>query len=166
MDVTSGLVYPRKTQGKPQNRIRRLAGPIDRSPRSHRANATGATCRNPREKRGSRSDRRSADILAISSSEQRFRYIPLQRIPAISGVNEAAPWPICYVATPAWASRLVISPPCAAKSNRVISLVPYTPISSYVSSCVKKANICLSHIRNLCPLRRDPVPGVRADPYR
>src|SRR5208283_4585293 len=108
MDVTSGLGYPRKTQGKPQNRIRRLAGPIDRSPRSHRANATGATCRNPREKRDSRWDRRSADILAISSSEQRFRYIPLQRIPGISGVNEAAPWPICYVAIPAWASRLAV----------------------------------------------------------
>src|SRR5271157_6038311 len=106
MDVTSGLGYPRKTQGTPQNRITRLAGPIDRSPRSYRVNATGATCRNPREKRGSRSDRRSADILAISSSEQRFRYIPLQRIPGISGVNEAAPRPICYVTTPAWASRL------------------------------------------------------------
>src|SRR5271157_4633315 len=108
MDVTSGLGYPRKTQGKPQNRIRRLVGPIDRSPRSHRANAIGATCRNHREKRGSPSDRRSADILANSSSEQRFRYIPLQRVPGISGVNEAAPWPICYVATPAWASRLAI----------------------------------------------------------
>src|SRR5271166_1340003 len=115
MDVTSGLGYPRKTQGKPQNRIRRLAGPIDRSPRSHRTNATGATCRNPREKRGSRSGRRSADILAISSSEQRFRYIPLQRIPGISGVNEAAPRPICYVTTPAWASRLVKFGPDAVK---------------------------------------------------
>jgi hypothetical protein len=45
--------------------------------------------------------------LAISSSEQRFRYIPLQRIPGIPGVNEAVPRPICYVTTPAWASRLV-----------------------------------------------------------
>ncbi len=141
MDVTSGLGYPRKTRGKPQNRIRRLAGLIHRFPRSHLANTTGTTCRNPREKRDSRKDRRSADILAIirlpemmcaasrgrlahlawgtaapavhkipgksiSSSEQRFRYIPLQRIPGIPGVNEAVPRPICYVTTPAWASRL------------------------------------------------------------
>jgi hypothetical protein len=26
------------------------------------------------------------------------------------GMNEAAPWPICYVATPAWASRLARAP--------------------------------------------------------
>ena len=44
--------------------------------------------------------------MAISSSEQRFRYIPLQRIPGIPGVNEAVPRPICYVTAPAWASRL------------------------------------------------------------
>jgi hypothetical protein len=106
VDVTSGLGYPRKTRGKPQNRIRRLAGLIHRFPRSHLANTTGTTCRNPREKRDSRWDRRSTDILAISSSEQRFRYIPLQRIPGIPGVNEAVPRPICYVTTPAWASRL------------------------------------------------------------
>ena len=106
VDVTSGLGYPQKTRGKPQNRIRRLAGLIHRFPRSHLANTTGTTCRNPREKRDSRWDRRSADILAISSSEQRFRYIPLQRIPGIPGVNEAVPRPICYVTTPAWASRL------------------------------------------------------------
>ena len=108
MDITSGLGHPRKTRGKPQNRIRRLAGLIHRFPRSHLANTSGTTCRNPREKRDSRWDRRSADILAISSSEQRFRYIPLQRIPGIPGVNEAVPLPICYVTTPAWASRLAM----------------------------------------------------------
>ncbi len=106
MDITSGLGYPRKTWGKPQNCIRRLAGLIHRFPPSHLANTTGTTCRNLREKRDSRWDRRSADILAISSSEQRFRYIPLQRIPGIPGVNEAVARPICYVTTPAWASRL------------------------------------------------------------
>src|SRR5271166_2064564 len=164
MDVTSGLGYPRKTQRTPQNRITRLAGPIDRSPRSHRANATGAICRNPREKRGSRSDRRSADILAISSSEQRFRYIPLQRIPGISGVNEASPWPICYVATPAWASRLSRCRISGLKGSQGMANSSTSPILVCVNSTVSGGSYAQVHYhpdtRPGLPLRQRLLPAA------
>ena len=53
---------------------------------------------------------REARLIVTDESHHAYVAIELiKRIPGFSGVNEAAPQPICYVATPAWASRLASS---------------------------------------------------------